>query len=140
MCHATCPSIRAVLREGPADIVTLKSASMSADNPDAVHIAFCTCPDAATAEALAGELVQAGLAACVNILPGVQSIYRWQGKIERDDEALMVIKTTGARLGELITRICELHPYDVPEVICHPITAGHDTYLDWVRQCTRTDA
>jgi periplasmic divalent cation tolerance protein len=136
---ATCASTRAVEREEPANIITPKSASMSADNPDAVHVACCTCPDAATAETLAGELVQAGLAACVNIVPAVQSIYRWQGKIERDEEALMVIKTTGARMSALIARICELHPYDVPEVICHPITAGHDAYLDWVRQCTRTN-
>ncbi len=111
---------------------------MSTDTTTDVHVAFCTCPDAATAESLAAELVESGLAACVNILPGVRSIYRWQGKLARDEEALMMIKTTGARLDALVARVLELHPYDVPEVICHPITAGHDHYLDWVRRCTKT--
>lgn len=113
---------------------------MSADTAAVVHVAFCTCPDAGTAESIAAALVETGLAACVNVLPGVRSIYRWQGKVERDDEALMIIKTTGARLDALLARVRELHPYDVPELICHPITAGHDHYLDWVRQCTKTHA
>lgn len=103
-----------------------------------VHVAFCTCPDLGVAESLAGTLVEAGLAACATILPGAVSVYSWQGRIERDSEALMVIKTTGRRLGALTARIRELHPYDVPEVIAHPITAGDDRYLDWVRQCTAT--
>jgi periplasmic divalent cation tolerance protein len=113
---------------------------MSADDPSAVHVALCTCPDAAAAESLAAELVEAGLAACVSVLPGARSIYRWEGSIERDEEALMLVKTTRARLDELVARICELHPYEVPEVICHPITAGHLPYLDWVRQCTSAQA
>jgi periplasmic divalent cation tolerance protein len=111
----------------------------NADAAD-VHVAFCTCPDADVAESLAEALVEARLAACVNILPGVRSIYQWQGRIERDAEALMLIKTTRARLDALVARIRELHPYDVPEVIAHPITAGHVSYLEWVRQCTRTQA
>jgi len=114
------------------------AAAPIATNAATVHIAFCTCPDVEVAESLADDLVEAGLAACVNILPGVRSIYRWQGAVERGEEALMMIKTTGARLTALVARIRELHPYDVPEVICHPITAGHDHYLDWVRQCTKT--
>ncbi len=113
---------------------------MSANPALDVHVAFCTCPDATTAESLARDLVEAGLAACVNVLPGVRSIYRWQGKLEHDDEALMMIKTTGGRLDALVARIRARHPYDVPEVICHRITAGHDPYLDWVRQCTKTPA
>ena len=124
----------------PADPVSNAATDRAPDTAADVHVAFCTCPDAAVAESLADELVQTGLAACVNILPTVRSIYRWEGKLEHDDEALMMIKTTGARLNSLVARICELHPYDVPEVICHPITAGHDQYLDWVRQCTKTPA
>ncbi len=111
---------------------------MSNNNPTDVHVVFCTCPDAAVAESLAGAVVQAGLAACATLLPGAVSIYRWQGRVERDSEALLMIKTTAARLPALTERLCELHPYDVPEVIAHPITAGHDSYLDWVRQCTTT--
>ncbi|MCG6941535.1 MAG: divalent-cation tolerance protein CutA [Thiohalocapsa sp.] len=113
---------------------------MSAEHPAKVYVAYCTCPDAATAESLAGELVEAGLAACVNILPSVRSVYRWQGAIERDEELLMLIKTSAARVDALIAHIRERHPYDVPEVICHPISAGNDDYLDWVRQCTKTQA
>ncbi|NBC15259.1 MAG: divalent cation tolerance protein CutA [Gammaproteobacteria bacterium] len=111
---------------------------MSDTNAADVHVVFCTCPDPAVAESLAGALVQAGLAACATMLPGAVSIYSWQGRIERDSEALLMIKTTAARLPALTERIRQLHPYDVPEVIAHPITAGHDSYLDWVRQCTTT--
>jgi periplasmic divalent cation tolerance protein len=113
---------------------------MSERNAAQVHVVFCTCPDAVVAESLAGSMVEEGLAACATILPGAVSVYSWQGKIERDNEALLMIKTTGARLSALTARICDLHPYDVPEVIAHPITAGHDSYLDWVRQCTITTA
>ncbi len=105
-----------------------------------VHVVFCTCPNAGVAESLASSLVEARLAACATILPGALSVYSWQGKIERDGEVLMMIKTIGARLSALTARICELHPYDVPEVIAHPITAGHDRYLDWVQECTTTNA
>lgn len=113
---------------------------MSTADADDVHVALCTCPDAETAESLAERLVEERLAACVNILPGVRSVYTWQGAVEHDAEVLLIIKTTRTRLDELIARIRALHPYDVPEVIGHPITAGHDAYLDWVRQCTTKPA
>ncbi len=105
---------------------------------DAVYLALCTCPDQATAEALAESLVDQGLAACVNILPGVLSVYRWEGSLARDNEVLLLIKTTEQRLAELTAQIKTQHPYDVPEVIAHPIVAGLDNYLEWVRTCTRT--
>jgi periplasmic divalent cation tolerance protein len=105
---------------------------------DNVYLALCTCPDQATAEALAGSLVEQGLAACVNIVPGVLSMYRWQGSLVRDSEVLLLIKTTAQRLAELTAQIERQHPYDVPEVIAHPIVAGLDNYLEWVRTCTRT--
>ena len=105
---------------------------------DNVYLALCTCPDQATAEALAGSLVEQGLAACVNIVPGVLSVYRWQGSLVRDSEVLLLIKTTAQRLTELTAQIERQHPYDVPEVIAHPIVAGLDNYLEWVRTCTRT--
>ncbi|WP_058556352.1 divalent-cation tolerance protein CutA [Thiohalocapsa sp. ML1] len=113
---------------------------MPTSHADQVHVVYCTCPDRPVAESLAAELVQAGLAACATLLPGALSIYRWQGNIERADEVLLLIKTTGERLDALTARILASHPYDVPEVIAHPITAGHDHYLDWVRQCTTTNA
>jgi periplasmic divalent cation tolerance protein len=113
---------------------------MSTADADAVHVVFCTCPNADVAESLAARLVEERLAACVNILPGVRSVYTWQGTVEQDEELLLMIKTTRARLDELVARVRALHPYDVPEVIGHPITAGHDAYLDWVRQCTTKQA
>jgi periplasmic divalent cation tolerance protein len=106
---------------------------------DDIRLALCTCPDRPVAEALAAGLVEAGLAACVNIVPGLVSVYAWQGRIEKDTEVLLLIKTTAARIAALTAHITAHHPYDVPEVIVHPITDGHPNYLDWVRTCTNPD-
>ncbi|MFP4062701.1 MAG: divalent-cation tolerance protein CutA [Halochromatium sp.] len=105
-------------------------------DPEQVYLSYCTCPDLETAQALARTLVAEHLAACVNVLPGLISVYRWQARIETDAEVLLLMKTTQARVADLAARIDSLHPYEVPEVISHPITAGHPHYLDWVRQCT----
>jgi periplasmic divalent cation tolerance protein len=107
---------------------------------ETVYIAFCTCPDDSTAETLAETLLSRRLAACVNILPGVLSLYRWQDRIEQDSEVLLLIKTTEERVTELTALIEREHPYDVPEVIAHPIVAGSQSYLDWVRTCTNENA
>lgn len=101
-----------------------------------VVVTYCTCPNLKTARLIAETLVEEGRAACVNILPGVSSVYRWQTRIETDVEVLLMIKTTENQIAPMTNRITDLHPYEVPEVICHPITAGHETYLEWVRQCT----
>ena len=101
-----------------------------------LSVCLCTCPDEKIGQSLAQTLVAERLAACVNILPGVVSVYRWQAAIETDNEVLLIIKTTQNLVDALAVRIEALHPYDVPEVICHPITAGNKNYLDWVRQCT----
>jgi periplasmic divalent cation tolerance protein len=105
-------------------------------DPEQVYLSYCTCPDTDTAQSLARTLVAEQLAACVSVLPGLVSIYRWQAQIETDAEVLLLIKTTQARLAALAARIETLHPYKVPEVISHPITTGNTHYLDWVRQCT----
>lgn len=78
-------------------------------------------------------LVEEHLAACVNVIPGVRSFYRWEGTVADDPELLLIIKSRSSRLTPLITRIKELHSYDVPEVIALPIQGGSDDYLDWVR-------
>lgn len=111
------------------------------NKPDSseVYVAYCTCPDTDTAQALAQTLVAERLAACVNALPGVTSVFRWESQVETDSEVLLIIKTTEPCVAPMTARIVALHPYDVPEVISHPITAGHETYLDWVRQCTATN-
>ena len=96
-------------------------------------------PDAASANSLAGHLVQQKLAACVNRLPGVRSIYRWQGEIEEADEVTLLIKTTQRCYGELETEIKNRHPYQVPEIIVMPIIGGSMPYLDWIAHETKKD-
>jgi periplasmic divalent cation tolerance protein len=109
---------------------------MSAD----VLIALCTCPDAAVGGRIAEALVGEGLAACVNTLPGITSVYLWKGEVQRDAEVLLLIKTTQARLPELTGRVRQLHPYELPEVIAVPVSGGLPDYLQWVISCTSPDA
>lgn len=101
-----------------------------------INLILCTCPDRDTAEEIAAKLIESGLAACVNIVPGITSIYRWQGKTEKDPEVLLLIKTASSRLQELQQKLVEMHPYDVPEIIALPIEHGHIPYIEWVEQCT----
>ena len=84
------------------------------------------------ARRLAAALVRHRVAACVNVVPRVESFFRWQGKIERASEALLVIKTRQERFEALRRRVLSLHPYEVPEIIALPLVAGHRPYLDWV--------
>jgi len=97
-------------------------------------VVLVTCPTGATARRLARHVVQRRLAACVNIVPLVHSVYRWKGKIERSREVLLVMKSTAARFPALQRGILARHPYDVPEIIALPLIAGHLPYLAWVRQ------
>lgn len=93
---------------------------------------LATCPDSQTAERIAETLVAEGHAACVNLVPGITSIYRWQGVIERSSEVLLVIKTTEAGFATLRDRLVELHPFELPELIAVPVGPGLPAYLDWV--------
>lgn len=95
-------------------------------------VVLCTAPDAPTAARLAETLVAERLAACVNQLAGVESVYRWQGKVERSTEVLLLIKTPSVRYPALEARLKELHPYEVPEIIALPIEAGSAPYLKWL--------
>ena len=101
-------------------------------------VVLSTCPDATTAESLGGVLVEESLAACVNVVPGLRSIYRWNDTVQADAEALMIIKTTAARFAALRERLVALHPYEVPEVVALPVADGHHAYLEWVSNATRT--
>jgi periplasmic divalent cation tolerance protein len=103
--------------------------------PDAIEI-HVTMPDPERATALARTLVDESLAACVNVVPGVRSIYRWEGKIQEDDEVLCLIKTRPAIFDRVRRRILELHPYDVPEILAFAVDEGSPAYLDWLRDAT----
>jgi periplasmic divalent cation tolerance protein len=87
---------------------------------------------------LATTLVDERLAACVNVLPDVRSIYAWQGAVQDESEVLMIIKTTAGRFPELRDRLVGLHPYKLPEVVAVSPAAGHDAYFRWVAEATRT--
>jgi len=101
------------------------------------HLIYCTCPDHDTATRLAKQLVECRLAACVNVLPGLTSVYRWNGCIEQASETLLLIKTHAARLAALLDALARAHPYEVPEIIAVPIVAGLPGYLNWIEQETQ---
>lgn len=98
-----------------------------------VLLVLCTCPDAASGERIARALVEERLAACVNRVPGLTSVYRWQDAVESAAEELLLIKTTRDAFPALQARLLALHPNTLPEVIALPIDSGHAPYLDWVQ-------
>jgi periplasmic divalent cation tolerance protein len=95
-------------------------------------IVFCTCSSREEALKLADSIVGEGAAACVNIVPGIESVYRWQGKIETAQEILLLIKTTRQQFAALRDLIAKLHSYDTPEVLAVPVTDGFAKYLTWL--------
>jgi periplasmic divalent cation tolerance protein len=103
---------------------------------DDTLVVLCTCPGDSVAAEIATGLLADNLAACVNRVPGVKSWYRWQGRLQQDDEVLLLIKTTRERYAELEATIRKLHPHDVPEIIALPVVAGFETYLKWVGDST----
>lgn len=103
-----------------------------------VRVVLCTTPPDA-AETIAGALVERKLAACVNIVPGVRSVYRWKGAIERAEETLLIVKTTAGRIDALTEAIRSIHPYEVPEIIALDVTGGLPGYLAWVLESAGTE-
>lgn len=99
-------------------------------------IVLTTLPLEGDAEKLAAQLVEERLAACVNILPAMQSVYRWKSAVERAGERQLVIKTIRARVTDLEARLRQLHPYDIPEFIVLPIDSGGAAYLSWLSDST----
>ena len=99
-------------------------------------VVMTTLPADADAAALARALVEARLAACVNVLAPMESVYRWQGAVEQEPERQLVLKTSRARIDALWERLRELHPYEVPEFIVLPIVDGNDVYLRWIGEST----
>ena len=100
-------------------------------------IVLTTLPAEGDAEKFASQLVEERLAACVNVLPAMRSVYRWKNAVERADERQIVIKTTKARVSALEARIRQLHPYDVPEFVVLAVDSGTADYLSWLSDNTR---
>lgn len=101
---------------------------------------YVTVPNRAVADVIAQSLVSKQLAACVNIFPGIQSVYTWKGAVQRDDELLLMIKTRAPLFPQIVADVKANHPYEVPEVISVAIQDGHKPYLDWVRESTQTQS
>eukprot|EP00200_Dunaliella_tertiolecta_P003429 CAMPEP_0202339062 /NCGR_PEP_ID=MMETSP1126-20121109/1089_1 /ASSEMBLY_ACC=CAM_ASM_000457 /TAXON_ID=3047 /ORGANISM="Dunaliella tertiolecta, Strain CCMP1320" /LENGTH=124 /DNA_ID=CAMNT_0048929567 /DNA_START=477 /DNA_END=851 /DNA_ORIENTATION=+ len=109
-----------------------------ASNPGlGVMIAYVTCGNQESANKLSDQLIEANLAACVNIVPGLTSVYKWEGKVEHDQELLLIIKTKESLMPELTEFVKKNHPYDEPEVIGLPVQAGSPSYLSWVLSNTK---
>ena len=101
------------------------------------RIVLVTCASIAEARRIAQHVVERKLAACANIVPRVESIYRWKGKVERAKETLLMIKTTAARLRKLESEVKRLHSYDVPEFVAIPFMGGSREYLAWIAENTK---
>jgi periplasmic divalent cation tolerance protein len=103
------------------------------------QLILCTCPDAGTADRLAAALIAERLAACVNILPGLKSVYEWQGVVETAQEHLLIIKSHQQRFAAVEAAIKKLHPYELPEIIALAIGNGSAEYLKWINSCLHID-
>ena len=99
-----------------------------------IRVALMTAPSIDVAERIVRALVESGVVACGNIVPGVTSIYRWRGAVEQESEVVVLFKTVAGRTLELVERVRALHPYDVPELLVLGVEAGNASYIDWVRE------
>jgi periplasmic divalent cation tolerance protein len=110
-----------------------------ANATDAI-VVFITAPTADEATRLADALVEARLAACVQILPEMQSVYRWQGQVERQKEILMIVKTVASKFESLETTVRKIHSYETPEIVAFPLTTGSSSYLKWINETVGADS
>ena len=97
-----------------------------------VRVVLMTAPDRATAQSLADTVVRERLAACASLVPGLTSVFWWEGEVQRAEEVLVLMKTPSERVDALIARAAELHPYEVPELLALPVEAGLPAYLEWI--------
>lgn len=121
-----------ICRYSTRSMSTTPTENSTTYQPGTNSAAFITAPDETVAKTLAHGLVSNKLAACVNIVPKVVSIYEWEGKINEDSEVLMMIKTTTSKIDDISKFIREKHPYTVAEVISFPIENGNQPYLEWI--------
>ena len=102
-------------------------------------VVIITVPNDDVANKIANMLVSEHLAACVNIVPGITSIYFWKGEVCRDEELLLIIKTKASLMSKLVSAVRKLHPYSVPEIIALPVISGFEGYLKWMEEVTKED-
>jgi len=107
--------------------------------PGEVLLVLVSCPPGKV-DGIALDLLEAGLAACINIVPMIKSFYRWQGKVQQDNESLMLIKCAANNFTALQERILETHPYELPEIITVSVSGGLPAYLDWVLQPNKNNS
>ncbi|MBT2969076.1 MAG: divalent-cation tolerance protein CutA [gamma proteobacterium symbiont of Ctena orbiculata] len=105
--------------------------------PTPLLLILCTAPNRESALKLANSLVERDLAACVNLVSPVTSVYRWQGELEQSEEIQLLIKTTEKKYRDVEAALRAQHPYELPEIIAVPVEQGLDDYLDWVERCTK---
>lgn len=110
----------------------IKLSSFRVPSPAKYYVALVTAPSLAVARKLARAALKERLAACANLVPGLESHYWWQGKLEKSREVLVVFKTAGALLKKLEESVLQNHPYDTPEFVAIPLAAGNQRYLDWI--------
>lgn len=103
---------------------------------DPMALVYATCPDLSTAETIARHLVNSKQIACANIIPGMVSVYRWEGKVERGDEVILIAKTRAHSAQHVMNAIVTEHPYDVPAVFVVPVHDGHPGFLSWITEST----
>jgi len=103
-----------------------------------VNLVYITAGSKEEAAKIGGELIQSGLAACVNIIDHMNSIYMWEGKLQQDSEVVMIAKTMEQCVPALIDKVKSIHSYDCPCVVCLPVTQGHQPFLDWIAQSVTT--
>jgi periplasmic divalent cation tolerance protein len=106
---------------------------------DTIVFVYVTCPSEQEAETVARTVVESGLAACANLLPGMRSIYRWQGRLETAAETVLLLKTTSDRLAAVVAKVRELHSYQCPCIAALPIAGGHGAYLEWIAAESEAD-
>jgi periplasmic divalent cation tolerance protein len=100
-------------------------------------VVLITAPSEEVGREVARALLERDLAACVNVVPAIASLYTWEGELCSDEEVLLVIKSTGAAFNELAAAVRDVHPYDVPEIIALPVTAGSQDYLEWINKMVK---
>ena len=127
------PTLAATTSRAESDAAESRGLRVS----DAYRVVLISTPGAAHGQRLARALVEERLAACGSVVPAVTSVYRWEGAIEEEEEALVVLKTTADRVPPLTERALELHPYEVPEILALPVLGGNPGYLDWLTEETR---